>query len=81
MPMLVKKLMQCFLHLHCRFLFGRVEPNWIVLTNDTRDYGVLFLEQDQFIPGNILFIDDHAIKTLNLETAETWLIAGDVTTP
>ena len=39
------------------------------------------MEEDQFIPGNILFIDDRSIKTLNLETAETWLIAGDITTP
>ena len=39
------------------------------------------MEQDQFILGNILYIEDHSVKTLNLETKETWLISGNSTTP
>ena len=34
------------------------------------------MELDKFIPGNILFVESHSLKTLNLATNETWLIAG-----
>ena len=39
------------------------------------------MEQDQFIPGYILYIEDHSVKTLNLETKESWVISGDSTRP
>ena len=38
---------------------------------------MLFMELDKFIPGNILFVESHSLKTLNLATNETWLIAGN----
>ena len=62
---------------HFRLTFGNLEPDWISVLPDT-GYGVLFMEVDQYIPGNVLYVEGSAIKTLNLQTNETWLIAGDI---
>lgn len=63
------KLYYCF-----RFTFDHVQPDWLSIPEI--GYGILYMEQDQFIPGNILLIDSHAIKTLDQQTNETTVIAG-----
>ena len=42
-------------------------------------YGIVHMEKDRFVNGNILYIESHAVKTINLSTNESWLIAGNAT--
>lgn len=39
-------------------------------------WGIVHMELDLWLPGNILYIDSHSIKTLNLTTMTSSLIAG-----
>ena len=42
-------------------------------------YGIVHMEKDRFVNGNILYIESHAVRTINLSTNESWLIAGNAT--
>lgn len=44
--------------------------------SDQTGLGIMHMELDMFIPGNILYIDSHSLKTLNLSSLASSLIAG-----
>ena len=59
-------------------MFNRLYPNHDAMTTfATTDSYVYHIEADQYVPGNILFSDGHALKTTDGTT--TWLIAGSAT--
>ena len=60
------------------FRFGNVEPERWPITTAT-GFGVMHMERDLFVPGNILYLESHALMTLNLNTNESTLIAGSIT--
>ena len=60
------------------FRFGNVEPERWPITPAT-GFGVMHMERDLFVPGNILYLESHALMTLNLNTNESTLIAGSIT--
>lgn len=55
--------------------FGEVKPEWINITDQT-GYGVLFMEMDLRLPNHVLLIESSSLRTLDLTTNETHLIAG-----
>ena len=38
--------------------------------------GIMHMEFDRFVPDNLLYIDGHSLKTLNMSIMEGHLIAG-----
>ena len=54
--------------------FGRVEPYIMHLENS--GLGIMHMEFDLFIPDNLLYIDGHSLKTLNMSSMTGHLIAG-----
>ena len=46
--------------------FGRVEPNIMHLENS--GLGIMHMEFDLFIPDNLLYIDGHSLKSLNMSS-------------
>lgn len=68
-------LFMVFLGFFCSIHFLRVNPN--ILSVSSTGLGIMHMELDLYVPDNILYIDSHSLKTLNLTSMTSSLIAGN----